>query len=319
MRRTIYIVSILLLLALSTSCDFALNVFSKDRDYGFQNKTEIKEDNDGDGVYKFLITTDMHFGRMKTDSSVSIETDKFIEFYNRNNWQWDAWFILGDTFDTFQKSDIEEAFRFFNQLQPKRPQAIMVAGNHDLTGGTIKEFNSVFKDYGEEELLKKLFIDFSDTGSYSIGTDVSIYNLNSAYRTFGYYQLEAFEKAMMKDESKFKMILSHIPLMCERFDQSIFNFILASSSERNRVYRIMKEASGKSFVLSGHHHKGNMLNGDNEFIAAAFHKKESALDLESDGFFYIMTLDLNKKILGIEAYSSFTAERMEEWDERLSF
>lgn len=195
------------------------------------------------------------------------------------------------------------------------PKVIFTPGNHDLTNGSIAEFDSFFHDNGEDELEERLMLSHSDTGSFGIGSDITIYMTDSAHRMFGLHQLTELEEAMEKDTARFKMILSHVPLSADRFDQSIFNFILASSEERNTVIRLMSQY-GPSFMLSGHHHVGEILNDYNgrakEFIFAAFNRKESALYDESEGVWYLMNVDMGRKESTTISLHSFLTENGDE-------
>lgn len=306
------------------SCDFSFNVLGN-RDYGFDDKILIASA-PVDGDYNFIVLSDLHFGRSNTDSNSETFTEAFLGAYkmqvDENNV--DAVIILGDAMDSFIESDKKDFLDFLHAIDTLNmeledagttaPKVIFVPGNHDLTNGSIDNFISFLHDQGEDALKGRLMLASSDTGSFGIGSDLTIYMTNSAHRMFGLYQLTELEEAMEKDTARFKMILSHVPLSADKFDQSIFNFILASSEERNTVIRLMTQY-GPSFMLSGHHHVGEILNDYNgkakEFIFAAFNKKESSLYDESDGVWYLMNVDMGRRESTTISLHSFLAENGE--------
>ena len=75
--------------------------------------------------------------------------------------------------------------------------------------------------------------------------------------------------------------------------------------------RLMDEY-GVSLILSGHHHKGDIeyhfTKNTGEFNAAAFHRRDSFLDFESRGYFYLLELNTTENEIRIIQHSSETGE-----------
>lgn len=329
MKKLFYTLCLVLCMVLQYSCDFSFNVLGN-RDYGFDDRIEIPSAAI-DGNYNFIVLADPHFGRSNTDSSSITVTDAFLASYKNQVAEndIDAILILGDAMDTFIESDKQDFIDFLSKIDSlngelresgnSAPKVIFIPGNHDLTKGSVEEFVSFFHDRNEDELAESLMLSHSDTGSFRIGSDLTIYMTNSAYRMFGLDQLKELEEAMRNDNARFKMILSHVPLAADKFDQSIFNFILASSEERNTVIRLMTQY-GPSFMLSAHHHVGEILNDYNgqakEFIFAALNRKESALYDESEGVWYLLNVDMSSEDYTTVSMRSFLAETGEEMTSR---
>ena len=178
--------------------------------------------------------------------------------------------------------------------------------------------------YGKlsEELGGKLNL----TGSYVIGDPedpaLMIYNVNSAYRMYGRRQLALLEDALnanMDRNGGLKLITTHIPLSASKISQTLFNFVIGDERERHAMQRLMHEY-GPTFMLAGHHHKGNTMNpySDHsaEFIFSAFHRKGEWL--ESPGRWYIFEIDTKTGKGNIWGFSLRTPVPYTSTDEELN-
>ena len=156
------------------------------------------------------------------------------------------------------------------------------------------------------------------TGSYLISTpdgDISIYILDNSLRSFSSRQLSWFEDALMKDDTDFKIVVTHGNIVSGgTFDHSLFLTGMGDEGEVSKFMDICQKGR-VSLVLSGHHHKGNILYGDGrgytEFNAAAYHRTDSVF--ESKGWWYTISLDRWKREITIDGYDAESKSKKDSW------
>lgn len=293
--KKIFIAIIALLLF---SCDFS---YFEDRLSLSENPfTEPKEISEAVSDEKLccLVLTDAHYNRELRDNGITRNEENLFKFLDGYK-NLDAVFFLGDMIDDAKESDYERLKEFINDLKEhinkEEVKIISAPGNHDYNKGSNKdEWNREFEGY---------VFDSTNMGAYEIG-DVMIYKLDSAYRMLGRDQLDALAEAVEKNSAKYNLIISHVPISLKGFDQGLFEFVLTDVNEKGKLLKILKDE--RAIYLSGHHHKGDVLNKYSpsfyEYVFPAFHKKDDALNLESKGYYHIIELNKEDGILDIYSF-----------------
>ena len=251
-------------------------------------------------IIRIPLITDAHVGRK--DSGVTEYHDAFISFLEDGDYPF--LINLGDLVDqgNFTNPDVVSFYKATADLV--NGNHLYVIGNHELhdeTSATFDRFlSSVYPERDNTRMMR-----------FSFGT-LSIYQLDNSHGVFGQKQLECLERALSEDENPYKIFITHENIATGRKgDQS---FIITGMSDEREVHRIMRlmDEYGVSLVLSGHHHKGDIeyhfTEDTGEFNAAAFHRRDSFLDFESQGYFYLIELDTLNKEIRIIQYSSETGE-----------
>ena len=315
-RLMIILLSILSL----TSCDLTLY----DRTYivgddAFRKDKVIlsREEMNDSTVIRFPVITDVHCGRELFDNGVERNYESLRLYLEDMARAGDVTplFMLGDILDKEDRNAIEETKQFFRDVHEANPdmEIVYTCGNHELEDCMVEDWEARFEQLSHDELNEKLNL----TGSYVVGNpenpELMIYNVNSAYRMYGRHQLSMLEDALsanMDRNGGLKLITTHIPLSASKVSQTLFNFVIGDERERHAMQRLMHEY-GPSFMLSGHHHKGDTFNPYSghsaEFIFSAFHKKGEFL--ESQGRWYIFQIDVDSRECNIWGFSI--------WDENL--
>ena len=300
MKRLLLILAITLLF----SCSFGYipSLFPSEDQFEVETVLDKKSET---GVYRFLVLTDGHFGR--NDSGVHHFITSFNDFYSSYGKEIDATFLLGDMMDKTDEN-CHDLFVDFVKTSLKSKDSvpvIYVLGNHEIEHNDPDYWYDIFS---EDE--KALFSSFGRMGRYRVG-DVAIYKLDSAFRTFGPYQLRQLENHLAEDKAKYRLFLSHVPLASSAFDQSLVQFTFSSAEERNRMLRLMSE-HGPSWYFAGHHHIGNISavfsSSVKEFIFSSFHRRD--VFYESKGYWYIVELTEDGKLTIIPYYAE-TGEELE--------
>ena len=181
---------------------------------------------------------------------------------------------------------------------------IICIGNHELHGETTEAFDKVYGAFSHGRETVRM-------GKYVFG-DLSIYKMDNSLGIFGRKQLDWIEEALAADKNPYKIVIAHENMATSRTsDQSV---VITGMTDQREVHHMMKlmEEHNVQLMLTGHHHKGNIVYRFNdkstEVNLAAFHRKESAIDFESDGFFYLLSIDTVSGDIKITSYSSETGE-----------
>ena len=276
-----------------SSCDIALfdEKLSLDEN-PFINPMVLKTEKDGDDTLNFLVMTDAHINREYRDSNVWRNNENLFLFLE-NNKDIDAILMLGDMIDDAVDMDYEGMHEFLSDINGIRryeTPIIYTLGNHDANkGSSVKTWENEFGTKAME--------------SYRIA-DTMIYKLNSSFRLFGHDQIAALREAMKENDAKYSFIITHVPLGSKGLDQSLFEFTIADINERNAILKVIDE-NGSALTLSGHHHKGGVLNSwsgsHKEYIFSAFHKRD-LMGLESPGLYYLVSLDQDSGMVTVKGF-----------------
>ena len=311
-----------------TSCDLTLydRTYIVSEDAFAKDKVILTEDQMHDGsVIRFPVISDVHCGREFFDSGVVRFDDNLLAYIGDMKKAGDAYplLMLGDILDKEDANAIDETADFFRKVNAANPdmEIVYTCGNHELEDCMVEDWEARYGELGEE-LGGKLNL----TGSYVIGNPdapaLMIYNVNSAYRMYGRRQLSLLEDALQSNADRnggMKLITTHIPLSASKVSQTLFNFIIGDERERHAMQRLMHEY-GPSFMLAGHHHKGNTMNpySDHsaEFIFSAFHRKGEWM--ESPGRWYIFEIDTATGKGEIWGFSLRTPVPYDSTDEQLN-
>ena len=118
---------------------------------------------------------------------------------------------------------------------------------------------------------------------------------DSTKRIYGRQQLSWLEEALECDESRYKIMITHVNTYSGgTFDSSLLFFGTADIAERNEIYRLMTKY-GVSVLFNGHFHTGNIRSSHStyvsEFNAAALHSRELIKGWYTPGYFYTCTID----------------------------
>ena len=251
-------------------------------------------------IIRIPLITDSHVGR--NDSGVAEYHDTFISFLE--NGEYPFIIDLGDLVDqgNFSNPDVVSFYKTTADLV--NGNHLYVIGNHELhdeTSATFDRFLSAIYPGRENTRMMR----------FAFGP-LSIYQLDNSHGVFGQKQLECLESTLREDVNPYKIFITHVNVSTGRAgDQS---FIITGMSDEREVHRIMRlmDEYDVSLVLTGHHHKGDIeyhfTEDTGEFNAAAFHRRDSFLNYESDGYFYLLELDTLKNEIRIIQYSSETGK-----------
>ena len=300
------ILVVLLSIISLVSCDLAPYRSTHIADEDAFSRTREKQILTGDivaecnGVIRFPVISDAHCGRELFDDGVVRFNENLLHYIEDMHAAGDRFplLMLGDILDKEDQNAIDETEAFIRDIHEANPdmEIVYTCGNHELQDCMVEDWEKRYGDLG-----RKLDDKLNLTGSYVIG-DVEdpalmIYNVNSAYRMYGRRQLSALEAALEENLDRnggLKLITTHIPLSSSKLNQTMFNFIIGDERERNAMLRLMHEY-GPTFMLAGHHHKGNTFNSysdvSSEFIFSAFHRRGEWM--ESPGRWYIFEIDTN--------------------------
>lgn len=255
------------------------------------------------GVIRFIALSDAHFGRKGVDSNVSYNNENFFTFLS-NAGRIDFFAFTGDMLDAFSEGNARALSEFVEEIRTAarsnpgiNPKAVYVPGNHDFENSSPAAWTEAFG-------ADSFFPGHGTMASYRIG-NVAIYKTDSAYRVFGGAQLSYLDEAMEASDARYNLVLNHVPLGADTIDQTLFEFVIADANERNLMLKILS-VHKPSLVLSGHHHKGNILNtwsdSVHELVLAAYHRRDMFMDLESKGYWYLVEIDQSSGKVTVEGY-----------------
>ena len=290
-RRTIYEI-LILLFALSlvmltlSSCrlDIMTDIMDGYDSNPFLDRKPLDSARQGDDEITFLLFSDAHLNRKDEDSWAEDNTPYLKTFLCENKDDYDFVISLGDIEDAgdINAPELHEFLSFFKENGITYLSAL---GNHELQGFHERsEWNELYASYGL----------FGTIGCYTYG-DLSIYVTDSTKRIYGRQQLSWLEEALECDESRYKIMITHVNTYSGgTFDSSLLFFGTADIAERNEIYRMMTKY-GVSVLFNGHFHTGNIRSNHStyvsEFNAAALHSRELIKGWYTPGYFYTCTID----------------------------
>ena len=290
-RRTIYEI-LILLFALSlvmltlSSCrlDIMTDIMDGYDSNPFLDRKPMDSARQGDDEITFLLFSDAHLNRKDEDSWAEDNTPYLKTFLCENKDDYDFVISLGDIEDAgdINAPELHEFLSFFKENGITYLSAL---GNHELQGFHERsEWNELYASYGL----------FGTIGCYTYG-DLSIYVTDSTKRIYGRQQLSWLEEALECDESRYKIMITHVNTYSGgTFDSSLLFFGTADIAERNEIYRMMTKY-GVSVLFNGHFHTGNIRSNHStyvsEFNAAALHSRELIKGWYTPGYFYTCTID----------------------------
>ncbi len=301
--RTLKLLAIALLalaFLLLTSCDFNSAIFANITGNPFlQNTYELGS------LQNLVIVTDVHIGRETHESGIT-RYDNTFETFLANTFKtstYSALISIGDLVDE-SNTDISESSNFIKRFAPYcSNRFISIIGNHETHTNSMSAWeNSLLKAENLKSYFKRMAVYKFD--------NVSIYVMNNAKRLFGYSQLNYLEEALSKDTNEVKIIMTHENVMTgNKLDQSLILFGNPSVTEMARFAKIL-ENNGVSLVVTGHTHNGDFIykygNKCFEMNLAAYHAKETALNIEGKGNWYTLSLNESSKKIIVRTYLAKT-------------
>ena len=290
-KRAIYEI-LILLFALSlvmltlSSCrlDIMTDIMDGYDSNPFLDRKPLDTARQGDDEITFLLFSDAHLNRKDEDSWAEDNTPYLKDFLCENGNDYDFVISLGDIEDAgdINAPELHEFLEFFRE---KGITYLSALGNHELQSFHERsEWNALYESYGL----------FGTVGCYTYG-DLSIYVTDSTKRIYGRQQLSWLEEALECDESRYKIMITHVNTYSGgTFDSSLLFFGTADIAERNEIYRLMTKY-GVSVLFNGHFHTGNIRSNHStyvsEFNAAALHSRELIKGWYTPGYFYTCTID----------------------------
>lgn len=312
------IILILVLFLLLSSCRIPESIMAEYDSNPFLDRKEIRVANP-----TLIFFTDAHIGRERNKNDVIRYDENFLSFIEEGGYE--VVISGGDMADDGEMTDVLKDF--ITKVQSKTALYLETKGNHDrhpynYQGFDMPSFllNSLFKadvHLTYADLMESEY-EIDSTGNYLVHTpngDISIYILDNSLRSFSYRQLSWFEEALAKDNTDFKIVVTHGNIVTGgAFDQSLFLTGMGDEGEVSKFMEICQKGR-ISLILSGHHHKGNILYGDGngytEFNAAAYHRTDSVF--ESRGWWYTLSVDREKKEITIEGYDAESKSKKDSW------
>lgn len=261
-----------------------------------------------DDEITFLLFSDAHLNRKDEDSWAEDNTPYLKDFLKENKDDYDFVISLGDIEDAgdINAPELHEFLSFFKENGITYLSAL---GNHELQGFHERsEWNELYASYGL----------FGTIGCYTYG-DLSIYVTDSTKRIYGRQQLSWLEEALECDESRYKIMITHVNTYSGgTFDSSLLFFGTADIAERNEIYRLMTKY-GVSVLFNGHFHTGNIRSSHStyvsEFNAAALHSRELIKGWYTPGYFYTCTIDSSASQLIMDTWKIERGKISEEQSE----
>ena len=315
MKKIIYILALSLLLS---SCRIPESIMAEYDSNPFLDRKEIRVDNS-----TIVFFTDAHIGRERNKSDVIRYDENFLSFIDEG--RYDVVISGGDMANDGEMTDALKDF--IRKIKGTSSLYLETKGNHDRHSYNYQGFdmpsfllNSLFRadvHLTYADLLDSEY-EIDSTGNYLVSTpdgDISIYILDNSLRSFSSRQLSWFEEALRKDNTDFKIVVMHGNVVSGgAIDQSLFMTGMGDEGEVSRFIEICQKGR-VSLVLTGHHHKGNILYGDGngytEFNAAAYHRTDSVF--ESRGWWYTLSVDREKKEITIDGYDAESKSKKDSW------
>ena len=292
-----------LLLLSSCTIQLAKDIFDYDEN-PFLNPQTIAEPHE-DGIIRFLAFTDLHINRSTTQDNVTERYEEIMTVIKSEKDELDFILNLGDLNDS---GDVNEQHFgvFTDALSASEIPSVNLLGNHELHKTKDK---SIWENFFRKKEL------YGPVGCYRIGDSLSIYALDNSQRLFTIKQLQYLEEALASDEGRYKILIMHENITSgQADDHSSVMMGTADTAERNRIYRLMADY-GAGLILCGHHHMGDIEiphKGFSEFNLAAAHTCDSFW--ESEGYYYIGTLDTATGKLTIDCFKSSDSSLYKEYE-----
>lgn len=280
----LFILSVIIMTLSSCRLDIMTDIMDGYDSNPFLDRKPMDSARQGDDEITFLLFSDAHLNRKDEDSWAEDNTPYLKTFLCENKDDYDFVISLGDIEDAgdINAPELHEFLSFFKENGITYLSAL---GNHELQGFHERsEWNELYASYGL----------FGTIGCYTYG-DLSIYVTDSTKRIYGRQQLSWLEEALECDESRYKIMITHVNTYSGgTFDSSLLFFGTADIAERNEIYRLMTRY-GVSVLFNGHFHTGNIRSNHStyvsEFNAAALHSRELIKGWYTPGYFYTCTID----------------------------
>ncbi len=290
------IVLILLALMLLASCSAPIFNPFQFTENPFLDKYWISDETINTETTKtisFSVTTDNHFDRADSEWY----NGSYYSFLDSKNYPFAI--SLGDITDTGVFT--ENALSFVEEVRKRTSKSFFTTcvGNHDR-----HSVDSTRWDNGDETYKTARCYYYGKTADGK--PLLAIYKLDNSYDCITDRQFRYFEEALKKETAVYRMIIIHENVSTGNTPGPTLVLFGLSSAETNRLYRIMSE-NNVGLILSGHNHIGNVeyhLNDTlGELNMAAYHRKNNAfLNMESPGYFYDFTLNIETGNVVIEGY-----------------
>lgn len=275
---------------------------------------------------EIVFFTDAHIGRERTRDDVTRYDENFFSFLDKGDYP-----IIVSGGDMADDGGVSpELLSFVSSLSSRSGSIYIEAiGNHDRHTYKYKTedvlsfwYNSVFNGDTLSSYADAIFSSGAvySTGRYELETTsgeklLSLYCLDNSKRSYTERQLRWLEEALRVDDAPFRIIVSHGNIITGgELDQSLFMTGFGDEGEIARFLSICDK--GKvSLVLSGHHHKGNILYGDGsgytEFNGSAYHGTDSVF--EGKGWWYTVELDRSEGTITIKGFEAESGEEKKRW------
>ena len=268
---------------------------------GILNTEKMDLDITVESIIRFPVISDVHSGR--DDSGTIFHIESFMRFLEEGNYPFLV--NLGDLIDEGHFEDSEVIDFYSETANMVNGNHIWCIGNHELHNETSESFDLLLSSfYPDKETIRMC--------KYVYGP-LSIYKLDNSLGVFGKEQIDYLENALADDKNPFKIFVAHGNMVSGgHLDHSMIITGMADQREVHRILRLM-DKYGVSLIFTGHHHKGNIAYRFSDVSAelniAAFHERDTSLDIESDGSFYLVELDTSNKTINVIEFSAKTGKQ----------
>ena len=255
-----------------------------------------------ESIIRFPVISDVHAGR--DDKGTKFHFEAFLRFLD--NGEYPFMINLGDLLDdgTFEDS---EALDFYIETANKvNGNHIWCIGNHEQHEEDSESFDRLLSSFHPARETMRMC-------KYVYGP-LSIYKLDNSLGVFGNEQIEYLEEALAEDEHPFKIFIAHENMISGGYpDHSLIITGMSDQREVHRIMRLMDEYN-VSLLLTGHHHRGNITyrfsDASAELNIAAFHERNTAMDIESNGSFYLLELYTSDNRIDVIEFSAETGNQI---------
>lgn len=289
-RRIFFGILCILLCCICTSCEFGIQEAFYRKDGVDKRVTALAditppEIHAANGVYSFVILTDLHFGKSKAHRG----EDLFFQSIQNSSEKPQFVIVLGDIADHGKSGEFAEFIRFIKRLPDTIPY-YGIPGNHDL-------YNSGWSSYKNTIAPYSSFYRFKTSIMSADGEKKrSWYFLDTANGTLGVTQFNILQKVMQEDSDK-KFVFSHYGM---HGGSDVYYFVLSNTLERISLTDLYAKNNVQAF-FAGHWHPGSYLDYGkfDEFILHSF----SALESRESHWFFV-TVDETNATMKITTYRS---------------
>ncbi|HAK69328.1 MAG TPA: hypothetical protein DEO40_05865 [Treponema sp.] len=192
------------------------------------------------GTYKFLVITDIHFGKPNKDR----RDEDLYEWLDSNGSGIDFCVNLGDTADHGLPSELDNMAPLESAIKTRCPnfpaatKIYNILGNHDL-------YNSGWTGWKEKMYPNTSFYHFKTNG-------MSYYFLDSGSATLGKPQYNRLKKAFASDPLP-KIVMTHYPVYAD--SSTVLGYFTMQNSEESSALISLFAQYNVILVLDGHTHK----------------------------------------------------------------